>query len=90
MATDVGYLRFIFYFGLIGLATFMTFFFKAMSICTQRLPQYRILFIAFLVINYLVWFKVATDIFLVFALFLCVSAQENEEGRLIELSEENQ
>lgn len=90
MATDVGYLRFIFYFGLIGLATFMTFFFKAMSICAQRLPQYRILFIAFLVINYLVWFKVATDIFLVFALFLCVSAQENEEGRLMELSEENQ
>ena len=89
MATDVGYLRFIFYFGLIGLVAFMTFLNKAIAVCVKHSPQYRILFIAFLVINYLVWFKVATDIFLVFALFLCVSAQENEEGRLMELKEEN-
>ena len=33
----------------------------------------------FLLINLVVWFKVATDIFLVFAIFLCIDKEENEQ-----------
>jgi uncharacterized membrane protein len=79
MATDVGYLRFIFYFGLIGLIAFISYFIKVMGVCVRRLPQYKVVFVLFILVNFIVWFKVATDIFLVFALFLCVSAQEEKE-----------
>lgn len=79
MATDVGYCRFIFYFGLIGLALFMTFFVKATQVCMRRFVEYRFLFLLLLSVNFICWFKVATDIFLVFALFLCVSKDDNDE-----------
>ena len=32
-----------------------------------------------LAVNYIVWMKVSTDIFLVFALFLCVGQEENDD-----------
>lgn len=70
MGTDIGYLRFIFYFGLIGLLTFMFFFCKVTQICISFFGEYKHLFMMFLAINFIVWLKVSTDIFLVFALFL--------------------
>lgn len=79
MNTDVGYLRFIFYFGLIGLILFIVFFAKSAQVCIKRFTDYKILFLMLLAVNYICWFKVSTDIFLVFALFLCISKEENEE-----------
>ena len=70
MGTDIGYLRFIFYFGVIGLLTFMAFFYKVTHTCIRFFGEYKHLFVMFLAINFIVWLKVATDIFLVFALFL--------------------
>lgn len=70
MGTDIGYLRFIFYFGGIGLLTFMFFFCKVTQICISFFCEYKHLFMMFLAINFIVWLKVSTDIFLVFALFL--------------------
>lgn len=77
MNTDVGYLRFIFYFGIIGCFTMILFIYKVAYICIERFQQYRLMFIMLLLINLIIWFKVTTDIFLVFAPFLCVSASEN-------------
>jgi len=34
-----------------------------------------------LLINFIVWFKVSTDIFLVFTMFLCLD-EETEEGTM--------
>lgn len=70
MGTDIGYLRFIFYFGVIGLMTFMLYFAKVTQACCKYYEEHKHLFLMFLAINFIVWFKVATDIFLVFALFL--------------------
>lgn len=78
MGTDVGYLRFIFYFGLVGLAAFSAFIYKSFLICWKRFVSQREMFLLFLLINFIIWFKVSTDIFLVFALFLMVSEQENK------------
>lgn len=39
------------------------------------------MFIIFLLINFIVWLKVSTDIFLVFAPFLCLVASVNEEDK---------
>ncbi len=77
--TDIGYLRFIFYSGLIGLAAMALFIWKAGRICLQKFQNQQILFWLLLAINYAVWFKVSTDIFLVLALFLVVEKAENEE-----------
>ena len=77
METDIGYLRYIFYFGLAGLGMFIAFFCVAAQVCIKRFPAYRILFLMFLLLNFIGWFKVSTDIFLVFALFLCISKEEN-------------
>ena len=78
MGTDVGYLRFIFYSGIIGLIAMASFILKAGLICIRKFQEYKLLFIMLLAVNFIVWFKVSTDIFLVFALFLMISKEENE------------
>jgi hypothetical protein len=72
MGTDVGYLRFIFYFGVIGLMFFSSFIIKTGQICMRELPSIKPLLWMLLAVNFIIWFKVSTDIFLVFALFFCL------------------
>lgn len=81
MGTDVGYLRFIFYFGALGLIAFISFFGNATRLCIKRLKETKYMFVLFLILNLVVWFKVATDIFVVFAPFLCLSALKDEDGQ---------
>lgn len=76
--TDVGYLRFIFYFGMMGLMAFSVFMCKVALVCMNRFTSYRSLFFVILLLNFTVWFKVSTDIFLVFALFLCMTETEDQ------------
>lgn len=66
MGTDVGYLRFIYYFGVIGLAAFSWFFCAVTAVCRKRFPRYAMFFGFLLLLNFWVWFKVSTDIFVVF------------------------
>ena len=70
MGTDIGYCRFIFYFGLVGLSVFMAYFMEVTRACDIFFKEYKTLFWLLLLINFVVWLKVSTDIFLVFALFL--------------------
>lgn len=79
MGTDVGYLRFIFYFGLIGLIFFVNFLWQTCKTCFSRFKGTTALFVMLLLANFVIWFKVATDLFLVFALFLCLGKEENDE-----------
>lgn len=79
MQTDIGYLRFLFYFGLVGLTAFVIYFFAVTDSLMKRFKSYSWMFLAILLINLTIWFKVSTDIFLVFAIFLCVGQEENEE-----------
>lgn len=73
--TDAGYSRFLFYFGLIGLIAFSAFFVKVCQVCMRALPQYKYMFLAILCLNFLIWIKVSTDIFIVFAPFLCLLSE---------------
>lgn len=86
--TDVGYLRFIFYFGAIGLVAFSLFMYKVAQVCMNRFASYRSLFFVILLLNFAVWFKVSTDIFLVFALFLCITDTEDQMVKQEPLSDE--
>lgn len=82
--TDVGYLRFIYYFGVLGLMAFSIYFYKVSLICATRFKNYRNLFYFFLLLNFIIWFKVSTDIFLVFALFLCITKDETLGEELLQ------
>jgi len=70
--TDVGYLRFIYYFGMVGLCFFSFYMIEVGRLCAKRYPEWKVLFIMLLTIHFIVWGKVATDSFLIFALFLCL------------------
>ena len=77
--TDIGYLRYIFYFGLIGLSALIAVFIKATKICIKHFDGYKVLFILMLVSNLICWFKVSSDTFSVFAPFLCLAFMNDRE-----------
>ena len=80
MGTDVGYIRFIYYFGVSGLLAFIMYFIVNAYHCVSDFPKKKWIFFAILMMNFIVWFKVATDIFCIFALFLCITKEENDES----------
>lgn len=82
MGTDIGYCRLIFYFGLIGLLAFSFFCVFAASECMKLLPNYRLLILFILLLGFVIWLKVATDVFLVFALILCIGNMQDENQLL--------
>ena len=93
MGTDIGYLRFIFFFGLIGLVFISLVMIYSAYLCADAFPEYRVIFWFVLLANFIIWFKVATDLFLVFCLFIDASIirdtfQEEEEEETPELQEE--
>ena len=67
--TDVGYLRFIYYFGIVGLIPCVMQMITAASIGVKRLPEYKIICLLLLLVNFICWFKVSTDAFSVLAIF---------------------
>lgn len=88
MNTDAGYSRFIFYFGLIGLFSFIIFFIAVCRECINKMYDAKFLFIAILLLNFCIWVKVSTDLFVVFAIFLCVDSEDvcgngGQEGKRI-------
>jgi len=80
MGTDVGYLRFIFYFGTIGLIAFSIFLIHDQKVSSQLLPKYRKMFIFILIAGFVIWLKVSTDVFFAFALFLCIGYMNQGRG----------
>lgn len=78
MGTDIGYLRFLFYFGVFGTLALISLISYAAYTCIKRFPSYRIMFLFILAVNLIVWFKVSTDIFMVFALFLCITEDHSK------------
>lgn len=82
MGTDIGYLRFIFYFGLVGLVAFSYFMLSVAQECVKALGGKKLLILYLLLLGFLIWLKVATDVFLVFALLICVGNMQDETPQL--------
>lgn len=77
--TDIGYCRFVLYCGIAGFSVFASFFiFNALSFLS-RYRRYKLLFLSLLAFSFVIWFKVSTDIFLIYALFYGV---EGVQGSL--------
>lgn len=81
MFTDVGYIRFIYYFGTIGLVFFILLYVFAVMEGIKMSREHTIMFCLLFCLNMIVWFKVATDTFVIFAFLLntCELSKNNEE-----------
>lgn len=88
---DAGYLRFLFYFGIIGLGSFIIFMIIACHICGKKNPAYKKLFFLLLLANMVVWVKVSTDLFCALAIFLFIDEEEpgEDEALPVEQPQEN-
>lgn len=78
MNTDIGYCRFILYFGIIGFIVFSGVIIQAALICIKKFPKYTLMFLLILLLNFIEWIKVSTDLFMVFAPFICISSKDDE------------
>ena len=74
--SDIGYCRFIFYSGLIGFTVFGLYFVYNAIYFAIRYPRYRYIFLLMIVVTFVVWTKVATDIFQLYALFYAFTDEE--------------
>lgn len=80
-STDIGYCRFILYCGLTGFGVFALFFVYNAWVFARKFPSFRLLSFALLTLSFIIWIKVATDLFLIYALFYCLDEgikQKNE------------
>ena len=75
--TDIVYLRFIFYFGILGMLAMSSFIYKAAQICWIKCKEYKPMLIMLLLTNYIIWLKIATDLFPIFALVIWVGVMQN-------------
>lgn len=73
--TDIGYCRFILYSGVVGLAVFSSLFVYCTYIFAVKYPQYRLLFLLLLVCTFVVWIKVSTDIYFIYAVFFAMDKE---------------
>ncbi len=82
MDTDIGYLRYIFYFGSIGLLLLTAVFLRITSTCCRIFADDRWLFLLILLVNMLGWVKVSSDIIMIFAPFFvqaCIMEKQQTE-----------
>ncbi|MGJ1359013.1 hypothetical protein ACR788_24760 [Sphingobacterium siyangense] len=75
---DPGYVRFIFYSGLVGMVIFSLFFVYNAIACTLKFPSYSFFFLILLCLTFVIWYKVPTDLFLIYALFYCIDPEKKE------------
>ncbi|KEQ28188.1 hypothetical protein N180_00695 [Pedobacter antarcticus 4BY] len=77
--TDIGYCRLIMYSGLVGFSVFSLFFIYNAAVFARKYRQYSHMFFLFFVLTFVVWIKVSTDIFLIYALFYCMDILRNNK-----------
>lgn len=80
MYTDIGYLRFIFYCGTVGLFLFCIFFIYVARVLGLLYPAHRIAFYLLALLGFIVWIKVSTDLFQFYALMLVMACMPNQKS----------
>lgn len=83
MHTDVGYLRLIFYCGLIGLFSFIVMLLFIVYRLSVKWPKESLMVVFLFILQSLVWIKISTDIYQIFALLLLLKPAENQFRKII-------
>lgn len=76
--TDIGYCRFVLYCGLTGMLAFSLFFVCNTWVCSYKFPSRHLFLLLLLLLCFIIWVKVSTDLFLIYALLFCL---ENETAK---------
>lgn len=76
MYTDVGFLRFIFYCGIPGLFAFCFFLFYMARFCCRKYMNEKNAFYILFILQLIIFSKVATDIFIIYAFFYAATIQD--------------
>ena len=80
MKTDIGYLRYIFYFGCIGLVGMIVACAYITKTCIRELKGYSLMFFSLFLITLIGWLKVSSDVIMVFAPFLVLAYIQDDES----------
>ncbi len=89
--TDIGYCRFILYCGIVGFSIFASFFVYNAYASYRILPSiYADFSIALLILCFVIWYKVSTDIFQIYALFYCMDAELKFKGNQFLTEDKNE
>ena len=90
MGTDVGYCRFIFYFGIPGLLAISAVMIYAGVIAAQGFPKYSFIFIMGVLCNFIVWLKVSTDLFPFLSIFVALTFLTSDIELIESMQEEEE
>lgn len=74
MHTDIGYLRFIFYFGVPGLLGMVLLFAQMTYICAGAFDEHKWMFIVLFAVNCIGWVKVSSDLIMVLTPFVVLAS----------------
>lgn len=85
MGTDIGYLRFIFYFGMIGLIAISAVMIYTGVISMRYFPEHSHLFFMGILSNFVVWLKVSTDMFPLLIFYTCYAFLQSDLDFIREL-----
>ncbi len=77
-STDIGYCRFILYCGLIGFSAFAGLFIYNAWVFAGKFHKFKMLSFCLLLLSFIIWMKVATDLFFIYALFYCIDWDRGE------------
>ena len=70
--TDIGYCNFTLYCGAIGMVIFSLFFIYCHLVQSRKFRHFEIISWMLIALTFIVWLKIATDIFFIDALLLCI------------------
>lgn len=90
-STDIGYCRFVLYCGIVGFSVFCFFFIYNAKAVYGKFESSGWLALMLLALTFIIWIKVSTDIFQIYALLFCIDAIENDDNEPIveEIPEED-
>ena len=77
--TDIGYCRFILYCGISGFSVFALFFIYNAVVFARRYKRYQDVFFVFFIMTFVIWLKVSTDIFIIYALLYGIDMFKNDQ-----------
>lgn len=85
MGTDIGYLRFIFFFGIFGMFSMIALFICFWRTCCNRFSKLKDIATMLLILNLIIWFKATSDLLPIFAILLCIGEtdQDSYEDQLL-------
>ena len=77
--TDIGYCRFTLYCGLVGMVLFSIFFIYNGIAINYHLEHVGILSVFLIALTFIIWLKVSTDIFFIYALLFCLDGDGQQD-----------